>query len=97
VKQATEVLCRVRWSDRPRWWSNCQPLFHERSDRLGSRLDRQPLFLRQSDRQPLFRVRYDCPNVRSDQQQRAAVESLVERRAPTVVQASEPHRERHPT
>jgi hypothetical protein len=93
TKQATEVLRRVRWSYR-------QSLFHERSNRLGSRSDRQPLFRgrsnrlgSRSDHQPMFRAWSDHPDVQSDRQQRQAVESPVEHRAPVVVRAWKSHRE----
>jgi hypothetical protein len=79
-------------------------LFHRRSDHLGSRSDHQPLFHgwfdrmgSLSDRHPLFWARSDRPDVRSDRQQRPAVESLVERGAPIVVQVWELHQESHPT
>jgi hypothetical protein len=51
LKQATMLLQRVRQSDHLGWWLNLLPLFLERfdhlgwrSDRLGSRSDRQPMF-----------------------------------------------------
>jgi hypothetical protein len=80
-----------------------QPLFHGRSDRLGSWSDRQPLFCWRSDRlgswsdcQPLFQVRSNHPYVRSDRQQWPVVERPVERGVLAVVRALESHQENHP-